>query len=113
MKSVRFRRETRPVRGRDALAVQVEQRRRQSEHLNPDAVEEAVERWLDPELVDRSLVTNALHEMEGHTWGADSKSCQCGHELYPQDSEADFHSLREHREDVLASMLGLTIRKSS
>lgn len=92
-------------------AVQVERERRA--HEGPPGEtrggeEEAIERWLDPEPVDRSLVRQGLWEMEQHYW--QSEQCCCG---FPLMTEARFEVMRAHKEDVLARMLGLTIRPES
>lgn len=67
---------------------------------------EAIERWLDPETVDRSLVRTALWEQQRHWW--QEGACVCG---YSADfTKPTFEAMRDHKEDVLAQMLGLTIR---
>lgn len=76
-----------------------------------EEVENAIDRWLDPEPVDRSLITAALWEMERHWWTALSefKSCRCGMR-YEGDPSLRFKVMAAHKEDVLAQMLGLSIR---
>ncbi len=76
-----------------------------------EEVENAIDRWLDPEPVDRALVTSALWEMERHWWTALSefKSCRCGMR-YEGDPTLRFKVMAAHKEDVLAQMLGLSIR---
>lgn len=74
-------------------------------------VENAIDRWLDPEPVDRALVTGALWEMERHWWTALSgfAECNCGLR-YEGPQLQRFEVMRAHKEDVLAQMLGLSIR---
>lgn len=72
-------------------------------------VEEAIDRWLDPESVSRSLIRHALWEMNRHYWTTDSgfTECRCG---WKKDRPDHFDAMRRHKENVLAEMLGLTIR---
>jgi hypothetical protein len=74
-------------------------------------VENAIDRWLDPEPVDRTLVTAALWEMERHWWTALSefRDCRCGLR-YEGDPALRSKAMAAHKEDVLAQMLGLSIR---
>jgi hypothetical protein len=76
-----------------------------------EEVENAIDRWLDPEPVDRALVTGALWEMEKHWWTAlsDFRNCNCGM-TYDGDPAKRFEVMHAHKEDVLAQMLGLSIR---
>lgn len=74
--------------------------------------ENAIERWLDPEPVDRSLITEALWEMERHYWWPPKvttgpTTCVCGAGL--EDMPAH-EAMRRHKEDILAGMLGLSVR---
>lgn len=101
-------------------AVQMERERRAQEGPPDEKTggeEEAIERWLDPEPVPRSLIRQALWEMERHWWTPESKHlvCVCGGlvtdspiDKYPQRYR--HQAMRDHKEDVLAQMLGLTIR---
>lgn len=71
--------------------------------------EEAVERWLSPEPIARSIVSRALWEMEEHWWlNEPYDQCRCGWPL-PHEGELGA-SMRRHKEDVLARMLGLSIK---
>lgn len=72
-------------------------------------VEEAIDRWLDPESVSRSLIRNALWEMNRHYWTNESgfTECRCG---WGKDLPDHFEAMRCHKENVLAEMLGLNIR---
>lgn len=93
-------------------AVLVERLHRVEEGL-PQApegeIEEAVERWLDPEPVPRSLVTYALEYFERHWWLDETTTrCRCGWEnggVFPTHV-----AMRRHKEDVLAAALGLSIK---
>lgn len=79
-------------------------------YLDTDAViQNAIDRWLDPEPVDRSLVRNALWEMERHWWrkNVSPPSCVCG---FTRGGSSLFEVMRAHREDILAQSLGLSIR---
>lgn len=66
----------------------------------------AIERWLDPEPVDRSLIREGMWEVERHWWAAGV--CVCGY--VPPMNRPMFEAMREHKEEVLANYLGLTIR---
>lgn len=72
----------------------------------PAEVEAALERWRDPEVVDRSLIRHALWEVERHFWK--QSVCVCG--FIPAATAPMFEAMRDHKEDVLANMLGLGIK---
>lgn len=97
--------------GLDIAALEEAARRRLEG--NPDTKEDldecrnAVERWLNPETVDRSLVREALWTMEQHFWAPGGR-CRCGTHLDLTLGQAK--AMRNHREDIIAHMLGLTIK---
>lgn len=112
----RVRREIEHTNGPDKdLAIELERERRvlegpPSETTPTDGeVEDVIDRWLDPEPVPRSMITAAVWEMERHYWTRVSglTHCQCGVKLGDAPS---FELMRAHKEDVLAKMLGLTIK---
>lgn len=77
--------------------------------MSENEAEDAIDRWLDPEPVPRALVTHAMWEMEKHWWVDDT--CCCGVTPECTGEMADrARAMREHKEDRLASMLGLSIR---
>lgn len=115
-----IRREIEPVPRTETIAVE---RLRRAEENWPDApdeeIEEAIERWLNPEVVSRSVVTAALHDFEQHWWGTPGTStgllrCRCGWAWTGEtDGPTLARAMRRHKEDRLAAMLGLTIRRES
>lgn len=103
------RRETiRP--GKAAVAVELT---RGGPAITDKEAEEAVERWLNPEAVSRVIITRALWEMEQHWWAGsdtDLNRCVCG---WAHVSGSLSESMRRHKENRLAEMLGLSIRKDA
>lgn len=102
------------------MAVAMEKARRllsgpPEEAVGDEEVEAAIERWLDPEPVHRSLVRQALWEVEQcHYWDIESLTrCRCGAVLAAPELRRGgwerFDLMRCHKEDRLAAMLGLTI----
>lgn len=78
----------------------------------PEQVEEAVVRWADPEVVDRSMVREALWEMERHYWpapGVGDCTCVCGKDIGTPTTPKQI-LMSHHKQDILAAMLGLTIK---
>lgn len=91
-------------------AIAEERARREAEGfptpLSDEDLRESIERWLDPEVISRAIVRDALWEMHRHDW-APKGFCSCGEELGLDDR---FEAMRRHHEDILAAMLGLTIK---